>query len=433
MNSTDKALLALLAAAVSSDDFSLCAPAASGGKGPCRPIDGKSPYHPSEGQSPCRPYEGQCHLPEEMNRAHQPDGTENGRLFEGVDWNHLFRQSRHQGVGAVAADGLQRLVEMYPDTDFHFPEDRVSVTQRHKWLGQSVAFERKYGEYEKALSELSSLYASEGISMMVLKGYGLSLNYPIPSHRPGGDIDIYLFGKFREADRFVQERLSVKVDRSHHHHTLFRYGGITVENHFDFINVHAHRDAPAIEAKLKELSFKANAPVLLPGGESIFLPSADFNCIFLLRHMGQHFAGERVNLRQLLDWGFFMKKHSASVDWASVTPFLQRTGLWTFFGLANSLCVKYLGFSQDCFPELSDDESLVRRILEDVLSPEFSETEPSTRLGRGLFRARRWWANRWKHRMVYSDSLLVTALTLAWSHIRKPDTVSKSVSEEGQF
>lgn len=36
--------------------------------------------------------------------------------------------------------------------------------------------------------------------MMVLKGYGLSLNYLKPSHRPCGDIDIWLFGKQKEAD-----------------------------------------------------------------------------------------------------------------------------------------------------------------------------------------------------------------------------------------
>lgn len=338
---------------------------------------------------------------------------------DGVDWNQLYRQSKVQSVGIIAVDGLERILELNPEIELHYPEGKENLTRRRKWMGQFVTVERKYSEYEQIMSELAELYATRDIKMMVLKGYGASLNYPIPSHRPGGDIDTYNFGKCHEADDLVHEKLGVEIDNSHHHHTVFHHRGVMVENHYDFINVHAHKDAPVIEAKLKELAAQSTDTVEILG-QKVYLPSADFNAIFLMRHLGQHFAGEKVNLRQILDWGLFMKKQCQKVDWQTITPFMKQIGLWDFCCMINAICVKYIGIPADCFPELSDDEALVTRVIEDVLSPEFSEKEPNPFLKKWSFKARRWWANRWKHRLIYSDSLLGTAFTLALSHIKKP-------------
>lgn len=336
-----------------------------------------------------------------------------------VDWNLLYRKGKVQSVGVIAVDGLERILTLYPDIELHYPEGRENLIQRRKWMSQSVVVERKYADHAKIMADLSALYSQNGIRMMVLKGYGASLNYPIPTHRPGGDIDTYHFGMFAEADELVHEKLGVEIDRSHHHHTVFRYNGVMVENHYDFINVHAHKDAPLIEAKLKELAACSTETVDILG-EEIVLPCADFNAIFLMRHLGQHFAGERVILRQLLDWGLFMKKHSHEVDWETIGPFMKKIGLWDFCCVVNAICVEYLGISSDCFPEISENHDLVSRVMEDVLSPEFSEKEPKPFVKKWCFKARRWWANRWKHRLIYSDSLLGTAVTLALSHIRKP-------------
>lgn len=78
--------------------------------------------------------------------------------------------------------------------------------------------------------------------MMLLKGYGLSKYWPIPNHRPTGDIDIYLMylnseGKEKSrpawecADKLMTEKFGILVDNSHHHHSVFTYKGIMVENH----------------------------------------------------------------------------------------------------------------------------------------------------------------------------------------------------------
>ena len=73
----------------------------------------------------------------------------------------------------------------------------------------------------------------------------------------------------------------------------------------------------------------------------IYLPSPSLNAIFLIRHLGQHFAGAEVTLRQLLDWGFFMQHEHEYVDWELVVSTLKKVGIYRFFQQINAICVDY--------------------------------------------------------------------------------------------
>ena len=266
-----------------------------------------------------------------------------------------------------------------------------------QWIGQVMTFERMYAMHERAMTDLARLYASKGIEMMVLKGYGLSLDWPIPNHRAVGDLDIYNFGKWKEADTFIVEQLGIKMDDGHEHHTVFNFNGVAVENHYDFINTKAHRDAPKIENHLKSLAEKDCKEIEIEGIK-IYLPSADFNAIFLMRHMGQHFAGEHLNLRQILDWGFFIQAHHEEIAWTDIIGFLKNMGIYTFFNQINAICVDHLGFSEKHFPTIRRNQELEERILMDILSPEFDEKKTNGGLFTVVwFKLRRWWANKWKH------------------------------------
>lgn len=341
--------------------------------------------------------------------------------FSVADWGKIYKLSCQQGVNALAVDGLQQLMKQCPDAiaASETPHDKVHCLQ---WIGQVMAYERMYAKYETAMFDLARLYATKGIRLLVLKGYGLSLDWPVPNHRPMGDLDIYHFGRWREADLLVEE-VGVKVDDGHEQHTVFMYKGIPVENHYDFINTKAHRDAPKIEARLKALAEKGCKEIEVQGAK-IYIPSADFNAIFLMRHMGQHFAGEHLNLRQVLDWGFFVRAHHEEVNWSETIDFLKEIGLYTFFNQINAICVDYLGFDETVFPSVERKEELENRILADILYPGFAEEKPLSGLLPVLtFKFRRWWHNRWKHPLVYKEWLLPRFLTLLWSLLRRYKTI----------
>lgn len=347
----------------------------------------------------------------------------NSSAFNGKDWTEIIKMSYSQAIPVLVIDGLQNCFKSNPNNNPFANETASDKLKRIQWFGNVVAYERLYAKHEKAMADLAVLYATKDIQMMVIKGYGLSLDWPVPNHRPVGDLDIYNFGKWKEADALVAKECGIRVDEGHEHHTVFNYKGVSVENHYDFINTKAHRDAPKIETILKTLADK-NCREIEIRGATIYLPSADFNAIFLMRHMGQHFAGEHLNLRHVLDWGFFVRAHHKEVDWKTAIDFLKEIGIYTFFNQINAICVDHLGFSESCFPAIERNKDLEERILMDILHPEFAEEKPSSGLISTLtFKLRRWWHNRWKHPLVYKEWLLPMFLTLLWSHLRRWGTI----------
>lgn len=350
-------------------------------------------------------------------------GHNEGLSINNIDWKDIIAVSNMQAIPSLVVDGLQKYISAHHECELFADETVQEKLKRIQWLGQVLTFEKLYAKHEKAMTDLARLYATQGIRMLVLKGYGLSLDWPVPNHRSVGDLDIYNFGKWNEADSLIAKICGVKIDDGHEHHTVFKFNGVSVENHYDFINTKAHRDAPKIEKRLKRLAEKDCREIDVLGTK-IYLPSANFNAIFLMRHMGQHFAGEHLNLRQVLDWGFFVRAHHDEVDWKATIDFLREMGIYTFFNQINAICVDYLGFSESCFPAIERNKDLEERILMDILHPEFAEEKPASGLIPILtFKFHRWWHNRWKHPLVYKEWLLPMFITLLWSHLRRWGTI----------
>lgn len=345
--------------------------------------------------------------------------------FEGVEWKVVSDMAWRQGVAAIAMDGLQRAYDVGT-----VPVDPGLDSVKFDWMGRCLSLEKGYGQYVEVLGHLAQFYEGVGTPMMLLKGYGLSLNYPDPSHRPCGDIDIYLFGQWKDADRAMEERLGIAVDNSHHHHSVFLFEGVSVENHFDFVNVHSHLSNKRIEACLKRLAEDRSCSCVLPNGTLAYLPSPDLNALFLARHCAVHFAAERLNLRQLLDWTLFVSKHSGEVDWMLFWSEVEKMGMEKFVLCINAISAELFGVDVGVFHtpvEYVDfaavERGLVERVLGDILQPEFDEENGKGVVGYVCGRFRRWWHNRWKHRIVYSDGLVSTFFVQVWGHLMKPKSL----------
>lgn len=263
------------------------------------------------------------------------------------------------------------------------------------------------------MQDLATLLKSSGFRMMVLKGYGLSLNYPIPFHRPVGDLDIWCFGEEVKVDSFLETK-GIKIDRSHHHHTVFQYEQLTVENHFDFINIYTRRSSKNVESKLKDL-----AATSYTEDNGLYYPSANFNALFLLRHCAGHFATTEINIRQVLDWGFFLEKHHKEISWDKYLLYIKREGMYRFYNLLGLFCMRYLGFDASIFHGLYEDD-LNERFCNEILNPEFTDSEDGTLLKSLVVKPRRWWHNRWKNKLCYPDSLFSTFIYGLWAKILKP-------------
>ena len=237
-------------------------------------------------------------------------------------------------------------------------------------------------------------------------------------------MDIYLFGEQERADKvleasFKSQDPSFKIDKSHHHHTVFQFHGETVENHYDFLNVHVRPSNKRIEAKLKEI---ANLDVDAndnQNADNIYFPSVEFNAIYLLRHCAAHFASTEMTVRQALDWGFFMEKYHKVINWNEYIPYLKEEGMYRFYNLLGLFCMKYLGFDASIFHGLYSD-NLLERFGNEILEPEFKDHENGKLLHSLSVKPRRWWHNRWKNRLCYKESAWEEFAYGLWAKVLKP-------------
>ena len=337
-----------------------------------------------------------------------------------VDWTGVCELAFAHNVAAIVFDGVLKLYQHCPEVDVCLPR-AIKI----RLVAHQSALEVDYHKHGKAISRLALFYKSHEVSMMLLKGYGLSLYYPCPSHRPCGDIDIWLYGEQARADELLRSEHSIQIDEDKHHHTVFYIGGIMVENHYDFFNVHAHRSNRIIESRLRALAAQGSEVISVEGGE-VHLPTADFNALFLLRHAAAHFAAAEINIRHVLDWALFVKSCSNQIDWPALEKMARKLNMHRFMYSLNAMSIDCLGFSPEIFAPFERDAKLEKRVIEDILRPEFSELPKDKGLIKILnYKLRRWWCNRWKHRIVYNETLFSTFFVQLWSHALKPQSFIK--------
>lgn len=355
------------------------------------------------------------------------------------DWEEVETLATKQGLVGVVLDGIQRLAD---------GAEKISYKKRLEWLGKVIVEEQRYVEYRKAIDALAAFYNAHGFKMMLLKGDACGRDWPRPEHRPYGDIDIWLFGKQKEADDVLIREKGIKIDNTHHHHTVFSWMGFTVENHYDFINIHHHKSSAELEKIFKELGSDANLnendnrnavgtriQSVDVNGQKVFLPSPNFHALFLLKHLVSHFVSERMTLRQLLDWAFFVEKHTKEIDWGWLLPIVEDFHMKEFFNIINAICVDDLGFEFNlCSTKVAGRVSCVAmqnenlselkdRVLAEIFSPEFSEKAPKNVLWRIPFKYRRWKANEWKHRLCYNESMHSAFWSGVKNHLLKPNSI----------
>lgn len=330
-----------------------------------------------------------------------------------INWRDVKSLAEQQGLSAILVDGIERL----PGSLRPPKEDLLQMIG-----GVMQGYELRYEMYRRAIAELAAFYNSHGFRMMVLKGYACSINWPKPEHRPCGDIDIWLYGDYKEADAVLKKEKGIEIDNDRQHHTVFDWQGFMVENHFDFTDLHHHKSNAEIERILKNLG-QDSTDSLDIYDQTIYVPTPNMHALFLLKHAMAHFASEGMTLRQIIDWGFYVKVHTNEIDWSWLEGVIDKYGMIPAYNIFNAICVEDLGFDAAIFPNVQFSPMLKDKVLNDILNPEFSSPLPKGLLPRVIYKVKRWSGNTWKHELCYKDSLWSAFWCGVWNHLRKPATI----------
>ena len=196
-----------------------------------------------------------------------------------IHWEDLYVLALEQGVQGIVFDSLEKL-----QYDMRPPKDLLL-----KWIANITVMERTYTAYVSTIQEIADIIKAEDLAMLVLKGYGCSLNYPIPHRRPCGDIDIFVMAKDGTHSFDMVKRVNNTITESNKgtfihdndHHSVIQYGKFVIENHESILDINTHKSSAVLNKLLESLA--SDCLLTSQRTNGIVLPSVEFNSIHLLR------------------------------------------------------------------------------------------------------------------------------------------------------
>ncbi len=300
----------------------------------------------------------------ELTRCGLWDDKPNIAIFdEGVDWAKVLQLSKEQTLSGLVSVAIEKL----PST---LRPKRTETLRLH----QIVSLNRQYRTHQvEVLGRLLEMVKRAGVERPVLlKGLGVGLNYPDPSLRLCGDIDLYVGEEnYHKVWDFVCAELNIEKEESHSEH------------HFDFdfmeTNIEIHQFATAPKSVVFQgREFVAWAKEQLEGdkvrevsidGVLVYLPSYNFDFIFIFYHMWRHFLMGGVGLRQLCDWGCYVNAFSHRLDRAEIERLVALFRLQKSISIFATIAVKGLGVpAEKFFGFASADESSYKSVLDRIWS-----------------------------------------------------------------
>ena len=260
-----------------------------------------------------------------------------------LNWVSLIEESNRQNVSVIASDGLQK---MYDTGVYSELGDKELRRTKARWFGKTLEYEQRYDGQLAAAKKLGKWLVEEGIQTVILKGITVSACYPIPSHRYSADFDCFLVKGNEHLDTYelgnqVVERHGVDVSRGYYKNSSFHVGSLIVENHKFCTPFRGNDTFLRLERLLQEMILRG--PLTEFGDTGLLTPPVLASAIFLTEHAYSHFLHEGLNLRHVLDWVLFRRKHGYDMDWGVFEKYVDEFGFRRFYDAYSHLGDYILG------------------------------------------------------------------------------------------
>ncbi|MCM1264653.1 MAG: nucleotidyltransferase family protein [Candidatus Gastranaerophilales bacterium] len=357
-----------------------------------------------------------------MLRGALSDEPVDMEVFKGsnyADWAKMLDIANEASVTGMALDASKKMPK---GTIPKGIELKMSEVQREAAV--------RHGEQEKILSELTEMYAQKGIETIQLKGIGLSMDYPEPTRRFGGDIDIFTRLKGTETQSLGHSNSYGIVDdmmadmglevEDHHaskktKHSEFDYNGVRIENHRYFINKERMPEAEALDDFLHR-SINPRERIL-PHGTKILVPSKEFNSVFLAHHAFQHYVFSGIDLHHLTDWAMHIKENGLQLP-----PETKGTNFEKFTYALTNLSNRYLGTDV----KVPEDRKYEDAIFEKLLHPEVEKPpEGMNKMEILLYKTKRFFRTTTQTSKYTGESVTKTVLKTIISKFQDSSTLFK--------
>ena len=206
---------------------------------------------------------------------------------------------------------------------------------------------------------------AEGYSYSILKGQGVAQIYPndLRSLRQSGDIDVYMQGGMKTVMQWVK-KYNPKAEGDYVHTHMDFFPNTEVEVHYRYGLLYNlwmnHKQQQWFDGQTEH-------DEIVIGDGSIYVPTPQFNAIYLMLHTYRHLFASGVGLRQIMDYYCFLKAHGSVIDKDVLMAQVKEFGMKRFAG-ALMWVIETVFDSPDDLLVCKPNEEEGRYLLESVMS-----------------------------------------------------------------
>lgn len=274
------------------------------------------------------------------------------------EWERLIRLAARVGIPGIAYDGLSS----------NHNARGLTKEQRIRWTLDVRQIEVRYQQQQRALLSLIRFFEGSGISVLLLRGQGISESYSIPAHREWRGLDIYLGDYYERGNRLIEaEKIAVKTEGARR--SVFCWEGMPVGNHLHFLNVNGTQAGRKLERRLLQILEKQGADVMFVGGVQVRIPTPDFTALILVRQAIVRFLSTGVVLQNLCDLAVYFTMHAGRIDFEQLRHTLSDAGQFEVFSSFMEIARRRLGMPPVPGLWTEHKEEITQRIWADVSSP----------------------------------------------------------------
>ena len=229
-----------------------------------------------------------------------------------TEWTDMFSVMRKQAIFGVIFEAISQLSS----------EQRPPRNLILQGIAQSDLVARQNQLLNRRVLNMSRIMEEMCIPYCILKGQGVGLLYPVPTHRQPGDIDVWCDVRSRkELLEKVAARYKIRDTQVHHTHVDF-FEDIKVDLHY----IPTWLYAPWYNNRLKHFFSLEKSIQMNNRNEVGFnMPTIKFNLVYSLLHLFGHFMSSGIGLRQFMDY-YYILMHSTEQDRLEAVVIIKNIG-----------------------------------------------------------------------------------------------------------
>ena len=273
-------------------------------------------------------------------------------VFDGIDFNEVYRLAEEQSVVGLVAAGMEHVTDVkIPQTTFlFFVGNAIQIEQRNKAMNAFVA-------------ELIERLRKADIYVILVKGQGIAQCYERPLWRACGDVDLLLSeANYKKAKALLMSLAdSVEDEDEERNHLAMTINGWVVELHGTLRSQLGKRIDNVIDETQNDTFQFGNVRVWQNEKVAVYLPSPNNDMIFVFCHILQHFFRGGIGLRQICDWCRLLYTYKDTLNHNLLESRLSKAGLMSEWKAFAALAVVYLGMPIEVIPFYSDSSRWKRK------------------------------------------------------------------------